>query len=114
MMRNYASERVYTREIIRSYNEADGFELLIVVNKLLVGFNEPRNTVLYIDKPLKEHGLLQAIARVNRVYPNKDYGIIIGYRDVLGELDEAMTTYTALEGYDAADVNGTVIDMSEV
>src|SRR5258707_15781302 len=100
MMRNYASERVYTREIIRSFHEADGFELVIVVDKLLVGFDEPRNTVLYIDKPLKEHGLLQAIARVNRVYPNKDFGIIIDYRGVLGELDEAMKTYSALENYD--------------
>ncbi len=114
MMAKYGSEEAYNREIIRSFHEPDGFELLIVVDKLLVGFDEPRNTVLYIDKPLKEHGLLQAIARVNRVYPNKDFGIIIDYRGVLGELDEAMKTYTALEGYDAADVDGTVSDVSQV
>jgi len=114
MMTRYGSEEAYNREIIRSFHDPDGFELLIVVDKLLVGFDEPRNTVLYIDKPLKEHGLLQAIARVNRVYPGKDYGIIVDYRGVLGELDEAMKTYSALEGYDAADIDGTVADVSHV
>ncbi len=114
MMSRYGSEEAYNREIIRSFHEPDGFELIIVVDKLLVGFDEPRNTVLYIDKPLKEHGLLQAIARVNRVYPNKDFGIIVDYRGVLGELDEAMKTYAALEGFEAADVQGTVNDVSEV
>ncbi len=114
MMTKYGSEKDYNREIIRSFHEPEGFELLIVVDKLLVGFDEPRNTVLYIDKPLKEHGLLQAIARVNRVYPTKDAGIIVDYRGVLGELDEAMKTYSALEGFDTADVDSTVIDISGV
>ncbi|MCC6972493.1 MAG: type I restriction endonuclease subunit R [Anaerolineae bacterium] len=113
-MAKYGSEEAYNREIMRSFHEPDGLEVLIVVDKLLVGFDEPRNTVLYIDKPLREHGLLQAIARVNRVFPGKDYGIIVDYRGVLGELDEAMQTYSALEGYDAADVDGTVNDVSAV
>ena len=114
MMTRYGSEEAYNREIIRSFHESEGFELLIVVDKLLVGFDEPRNTVLYIDKPLKEHGLLQAIARVNRVYPGKDAGIIVDYRGVLGELDEAMKTYSALEGFDSADVDSTIMDVSQV
>src|SRR5579859_1175447 len=114
MMVRYGNEESYNREILRSFHDPDGIEVLIVVDKLLVGFDEPRNTVLYIDKPLKEHGLLQAIARVNRVYPGKDFGIIVDYRGVLGELDEAMRTYTALEGYDAADVDSAVIDVSQV
>lgn len=114
MMNRYGSEEAYNREIIRNFHEPEGFEMLIVVDKLLVGFDEPRNTVLYIDKPLKEHGLLQAIARVNRVYPGKDAGIIVDYRGVLGELDEAMKTYSALEGFDSVDVDSTVVDVSQV
>jgi type I restriction enzyme, R subunit len=86
--------------------------MLIVVDKLLVGFDEPRNRVLYIDKPLKEHGLLQAIARVNRVFEGKDEGLIIDYRGVLGELNAALETYNALEGYDPEDVAGMVSDIS--
>lgn len=113
-MARYGSEEAYNREILRQFHEPDGLELLIVVDKLLVGFDEPCNTVLYIDKPLKEHGLLQAIARVNRVFPGKDYGIIVDYRGVLGELNEAMETYNALEGYDPADLDQTVTDVSRV
>ena len=114
MMVRYGNEESYNREILRSFHDPDGIEVLIVVDKLLVGFDEPRNTVLYIDKPLKEHGLLQAIARVNRVFPAKDNGIIVDYRGVLGELDEAMQTYNALEGYDADDVEGVVQDIARV
>jgi type I restriction enzyme, R subunit len=85
-----------------------------VVDKLLVGFDEPRNTVLYIDKPLREHGLLQAIARVNRLFEGKEFGFIVDYRGVLGQLNEALETYNALEGFDAEDVAGTITDMSAV
>lgn len=105
-------EKTYLRETLRSFNDPDGLEILIVVDKLLVGFDEPRNTVLYVDKSLREHGLLQAIARVNRLYENKSYGYIIDYRGVLGELDEAMQMYTALEGYDAEDVDAVLTDNS--
>ena len=80
----------------------DGFEILIVVDKLLVGFDEPRNTVLYIDKSLKEHAVLQAISRVNRLYEGKDFGYVIDYYGILGELNDAMHTYDALEGFDSA------------
>ena len=104
--------RPTTREIIADFRRADGVEMLIVVDKLLVGFDEPRNTVLYIDKPLKEHGLLQAIARVNRLFEGKDFGYIVDYRGVLGELNEAMETYNALEGFDPEDVAGTITDVS--
>lgn len=81
--------------------------------KLLTGFDAPRNAVLYLDKPLKEHSLLQAIARVNRLYENKDIGYIIDYRGLLGELDSALTTYTALEGSEAEDIEGTVTPIQE-
>ena len=83
-----------------------------MVDKLLTGFDEPRNTVLYIDKSLKEHSILQAISRVNRIYPGKEFGYIVDYRGILGELNEAMNTYEALGGFDSADVDltGAVID----
>ena len=114
MMQTYGSEEKYLTEITASFGRDDGIEILIVVDKLLVGFDEPRNTVLYIDKSLREHGLLQAIARVNRLYEGKDYGHIIDYRGVLGELNEALDTYNALEDFDVEDVAGTVTDMSQV
>ena len=85
--------------------------MLIVVDKLLTGFDAPRASTLYIDKQLKEHNLLQAIARVNRLYDGKDYGYIIDYRGLLGELDQALTSYASLSGFDPEDITGAVIDV---
>jgi type I restriction enzyme, R subunit len=112
MMTRFGSEERYVKELISSFGREDGVEILIVVDKLLTGFDEPRNTVLYIDKSLKEHNILQAIARVNRIFTGKEFGYIVDYRGVLGELNEAMNTYDALGGFDAADVDltGAVID----
>ncbi|TVR19999.1 MAG: DUF3387 domain-containing protein [Anaerolineaceae bacterium] len=112
MMDRYGSEESYNREIIRSFAQADGMEIMVVVDKLLTGFDEPRNAVLYVDKPLREHTLLQAIARVNRLFEGKDYGYIIDYRGVLGELNDAMNLYDALAEYDAADIEGTIADVA--
>ena len=114
MMVLYASEKQYVREIKADFSRADGVEILIVVDKLLTGFDEPRNTVLYIDKPLKEHNLLQAISRVNRLFEGKPYGYIIDYRGVLGELNETLNVYDALAGFDPEDVVGTVIDVGAI
>jgi type I restriction enzyme R subunit len=113
MMARYGNEDNYNREIIEDFGREDGVEILIVVDKLLVGFDEPRNTVLYLDKPLKEHSLLQAISRVNRLFEGKDFGYIVDYRGVLGELNEAMDTYNALEGFDVEDVAGTFSDIGQ-
>lgn len=112
MMKRFGSEEEYNKQILASFSRADGVEILIVVDKLLTGFDEPRNTVLYIDKTLKEHAILQAIARVNRLFPGKDFGYVIDYRGVLGSLNQAMQTYDALAKYDPNDVNltGAVID----
>ncbi|MCG3208349.1 MAG: hypothetical protein FOGNACKC_01952 [Anaerolineae bacterium] len=112
MMDRYGSEERYNQGLKADFHREDGVELLIVVDKLLTGFDEPRNTVLYIDKPLKEHSLLQAIARVNRLFEGKPYGYIIDYRGVLGELNEAMETYSALEAYDPDDVRDAFTDVS--
>jgi type I restriction enzyme R subunit len=113
MMNRYGSEEAYNREVIASFAQPDGIEMLVVVDKLLTGFDEPRNAVLYVDKSLKEHTLLQAIARVNRLAEGKDYGYIIDYRGVLGELNEAMNLYDALADFDVEDIAGTVTDVGE-
>ena len=87
------------------------------MSKLLTGFDAPRNAVLYVCKSLREHNLLQAIARVNRLYEGggveKQFGFIIDYEGLLGELDKALTTYTAFQGFDASDLAGTVHDVRE-
>ncbi|MFF4312292.1 type I restriction endonuclease subunit R [Streptomyces sp. NPDC001507] len=83
--------------------------LLIVVDKLLTGFDAPSATYLYIDKKMQDHGLFQAICRVNRLDgEDKDYGYIVDYRDLFNSLESAITDYTvgALEGYEAKDVEG--------
>ncbi len=83
--------------------------LLIVVDKLLTGFDAPSATYLYIDKKMQDHGLFQAICRVNRLDgDDKDYGYIVDYRDLFNSLESAITDYTsgALDGYDKADIQG--------
>ena len=65
MMDRYGDEKRYMESVIAAFGRADGIEILVVVDKLLTGFDEPRNTVLYIDKPLKEHGLLQALSLIH-------------------------------------------------
>ncbi|WP_438752185.1 type I restriction endonuclease subunit R [Pararhizobium sp. O133] len=118
MMAHYKTEDEYNRQLIDDFKGTGDPEILIVVSKLLTGFDAPRNTVLYICKPLKEHNLLQAIARVNRLFETEDggekeFGVIIDYEGLLGELDKALTTYSAFEGYENADLAETVHDVRE-
>ena len=108
MMEKYGDEKTYNRSIVDSFKFREDPEILIVVDKLLTGFDAPKNTVLYLDKPLKAHGLLQAIARVNRVEEDKDYGYIIDYAGVLGELDPALKTYSAFADFEAEDIQGVI------
>jgi type I restriction enzyme, R subunit len=108
MMDRFSDEKSYNRSIVDSFKFRDDPEILIVVDKLLTGFDAPKNTVLYLDKPLKDHSLLQAIARVNRVEDNKEFGYIIDYAGVLGELDPALKIYSALADFEAEDVEGVV------
>ena len=110
-IRGYGSEEEYLKHVKDEFIYGDDIDLLIVVDKLLTGFDAPRASTLYIDKQLKEHNLLQAIARVNRLYDGKDYGYIIDYRGLLGELDEALTSYASLSGFDPEDLSGAVIDV---
>ena len=70
-------------------------KLLIVVNKLLTGFDAPPATYLYIDKNLQNHGLFQAVCRVNRLDgDDKDYGYVIDYMDLFKSLEQAFHDYT--------------------
>lgn len=107
----------YERKVIDNFGSDSAPDLLIVVDKLLTGFDEPRNTVLYIDKPLKEHNLIQAIARVNRLHEDKQYGLLIDYRGILEELDTSIKNYQDLAsrtqcGYDIDDLEGLYQQMS--
>ena len=110
-------EEAYDEYVIDRFKEYSdnepGIELLIVVSKLITGFDAPRATVLYVYKQLREHTLLQAIARVNRLHEGKDFGYVLDYWGVLGELDEALTSYSALGGYEDADVAGSLRSVRE-
>ncbi|WP_217605556.1 type I restriction endonuclease subunit R [Chitinophaga sp. GbtcB8] len=97
--------------IITQFKKTDYPDLLIVVDKLLTGFDEPRVVVMYLCRKLKGHTLLQAIARVNRVASGKDWGYVIDYEGVLGDLDAAMNIYSSLEEFEAADLDGTVTNI---
>ena len=116
----------YWNRMIKLYGDADRYEetiknkfcdgeidILIVCSKLLTGFDAPICQVLYIDKELKEHALLQAIARTNRLCDGKDYGLIVDYRGLIEELDTAMDMYSGagLEKFDSGDLKGAVIDV---
>ncbi|MGJ5646455.1 type I restriction endonuclease subunit R [Morganella morganii] len=108
---NKMDEKAYTKAIIEEYGRDDGPDIMIVVDKLLTGFDEPKNTVLYIDKPLKEHNLIQAIARVNRLHSKKQFGYLIDYRGILKELDTTIEKYQDLAertqgGFDIDDLKG--------
>lgn len=114
MMEKYGSEKEYNRQIINAFKKGDTPEIIIVVDKLLTGFDAPRNVVLYIARSLKEHTLLQAIARVNRLHPGKDFGYIIDYYGVVTQLHEALELYSTLEGkFDQEDLEGTLTDIGE-
>lgn len=104
----------YEERIIEQFkSDSDDVEILIVVSKLLTGFDAPRCSILYIARHLQDHGLLQAIARVNRLHEGKDFGHIIDYVGILGKLDKALTEYQELEGYDLNDLEGTITNTSD-
>jgi type I restriction enzyme, R subunit len=113
MMERYGSEKEYNRSLIEAFDKSDESEIIIVVDKLLTGFDSPRNLVLYLDKSLKGHALLQAIARVNRLYEGKEFGFVIDYSGVLGELGEALNIYASLPEFEREDLTSALTDISE-
>ena len=104
----------FEQEVKRRFIEQPGqMKLLTVVDKLLTGFDAPPATYLYIDKPMQDHGLFQAICRVNRLDgEDKEYGYIIDYKDLFRSLEQSISDYTgeAFEGYDRDDVAGLLKD----
>lgn len=120
---------VYWNKMMKKYGNADAYEnsvksrfvdgeidILIVCSKLLTGFDAPLCQILYMDKELKEHSLLQAIARTNRIYNGKDYGLVVDYRGLIQKLDDAMDMYSGagLENFESGDLKGVLIDIVSV
>jgi len=114
MMSKYGSEKEYNRQIISAFKQAEQPGIIIVVDKLLTGFDAPRNTVLYLTRKLKGHTLLQAIARVNRLCDGKDFGYIIDYRGVLQSLDEALDIYGKLSEFDKKGLDDLCTALTDV
>lgn len=112
-MDKYGTQDKYEKSVIGAFKKQDFPEIIIVVDKLLTGFDAPRNIALYLTRQLKEHTLLQAIARVNRVYPGKDYGYIIDYFGNLENLDNAIQTYSGDNMFDAEDLAGSWTNIVE-
>ena len=112
MMNKYGDPVSYEETLKEEFIHGD-IDILIVVDKLLTGFDAPRAAILYIDKEMKEHTLLQAIARVNRLYEGKDYGYIIDYRGLIKKLDDAMDMYSGsgLENFEGKDLKGAIHDV---
>lgn len=111
-MLNGKDVETFEKEVKNKFiNEPAQMKLLIVVDKLLTGFDTPPTTYLYIDKSMKDHGLFQAICRVNRLDDeSKDFGYIVDYKQLFGKIKDAVTDYTsgAFEGFDEQDISGLI------
>lgn len=113
-MLNGKDVQAFEKDVKQKFIEEPGqMKLLIVVDKLLTGFDAPPATYLYIDKQMRDHGLFQAICRVNRLDgDDKEYGYVIDYKDLFQSLEGAITDYTsgAFDAYDKEDVVGLLTD----
>ena len=116
ILKKYKTGEDYEEYVKDEFVYGEEVDILIVVDKLLTGFDAPKASVLYLDKPLKEHNLLQAIARVNRLSEGKDYGYIIDYRGLIKELDEAMEIYSGagLEEFAGEDIKDVLYDVTKI
>lgn len=113
MMDEHGNSKKYEKNIISRFKNQKDPEIIIVVDKLLTGFDAPKNTVLYLTRNLQSHKLLQAIARVNRIFPDKEFGYIIDYYGVIENLDDALLLYSSFEDFDAEDLKGTLVIINE-
>jgi type I restriction enzyme R subunit len=113
MMEEHGNSRSYEKNLISRFKNQKDPEIIIVVDKLLTGFDEPKNTILYLTRNLNGHKLLQAIARVNRIYPDKEFGYVIDYYGVIENLDDALEMYSSFEDFDNEDLVGTLINISD-
>lgn len=113
MMDEHGNAKTYEKNVISRFKHQADPEIIIVVDKLLTGFDEPKNTVLYLTRNLQGHKLLQAIARVNRIYPDKEFGYIIDYYGVIENLDNALLLYSSLDEFDTEDLEGTLNNIQD-
>ena len=113
MMDEHGTPHKYQENLIARFKGQDNPEIMIVVDKLLTGFDEPRVTVMYLDRHLTGHTLLQAVARVNRNCDGKDYGYIIDYYGVLAELDDALSIYSEYDEEDREVFRETLAPVSD-
>lgn len=113
-MLNGKSTETFEEEAKKKFvDEPAQMKLLIVVDKLLTGFDAPSATYLYIDKKMQDHGLFQAICRVNRLDgDDKEYGFVIDYKDLFKSLEKSIDDYTseAFDSYEKEDVEGLLSD----
>lgn len=112
-MDKYGTPEKYEKSVINAFKKQDHPEIIIVVDKLLTGFDAPRNIALYLTRPLKEHTLLQAIARVNRLYPGKDFGYIIDYYGNLENLGYALETYSGESEFEKEELAGSLTEIAD-
>lgn len=113
MMDEHGAPHKYQENLIARFKGQEDPEIMIVVDKLLTGFDEPKVTVMYIDRHLTGHTLLQAVARVNRNCDDKDYGYIIDYYGVLAELDDALSIYSEYDEEDKEVFRETLAPVSD-
>ena len=113
MMDEHGTPTKYQENLISRFKGQDEPEIMIVVDKLLTGFDEPKVAVMYLDRHLTGHTLLQAVARVNRNCEGKDYGYIIDYYGVLAELDNALSIYSEYDEEDKAVFRETLVPVSD-
>ncbi len=113
MMDEHGNARSYEKNIVSRFKNQKDPEIIIVVDKLLTGFDEPKNAVLYLTRNLQSHKLLQAIARVNRIYPDKEFGYIVDYYGVIENLDDALQLYSSFADFDEDDLAGTLTNITE-
>lgn len=111
------SEEDYETEALRLFRKEPGrMKLLIVVSRLLTGFDAPTATYIYIDKQMRDHGLFQAICRVNRLDgDDKDFGYVIDYKDLFRNIESAVDDYTseAFDAFDEEDVEGLITSRAD-
>lgn len=113
MMDEHGTPQKYQENLIARFKYQENPEIMIVVDKLLTGFDEPKVAVMYLDRNLKDHTLLQAVARVNRTCEGKDYGYIIDYYGVLRELDNALSIYSEYDEDDRQVFLDTLMPVSD-
>ena len=113
MMDEHGTPEKYQNNLIARFKNQETPEIMIVVDKLLTGFDEPKVTVMYLDRSLKGHTLLQAVARVNRTCEGKDYGYIIDYYGVLQELDNALSIYSDYDEEGQKELNDTLLPVAD-